>query len=200
MKLSEKYNLWWPDFETAHEEVEAYIAARVTDCDVVASHVRTRGMCVQAGGHIGMFPRHLAKLFGFVFTFEAIPDTFACLKLNTGSYQNLIATNVALGPEKGFIRMDTRRSGRSRATEGGDITVEQITIDAIHLPRCDLIYLDIEGYELPALEGAKETIAKFRPVIAVEVLKGEGPKVELWAKANNYTLVQKIHSDWIFTP
>jgi FkbM family methyltransferase len=200
MIYSPKYNLWWPEFETDHEDVEAYIASRVTDADVVAGHVRTKGMCIQAGGHVGMFPRQLAKHFAFVFTFEPIPDMHACLKRNVESYQHIIATNAALGPEMGRLRMATRRSGRSRATDDGDITVEQITIDRIHLPRCDLIYLDIEGFELPALVGAKETIKKFRPVIAVEVLKGEAPKVQAWATANNYTVAQRIHSDWILTP
>jgi hypothetical protein len=43
-----------------------------------------------------------------------------------------------------------------------------LTIDSLSLPNCDLIYLDIEGYEMLALFGAANTISNYFPVIAVE--------------------------------
>jgi FkbM family methyltransferase len=200
MIRSKKTNLWWPDFESGYDEVEDYIIRRVTDADVATGHVRTKGVCVQAGGHVGMFPRQLSKHFAFVFSFEAVPETYECLKLNTESYPNIITTNAALGPREGTLKLATRRSGRSRADADGDVEVRQTTIDALALPRCDLIYLDIEGYELPALFGAVETIEKYRPVVVVEVLKGEEEKVQRWADDNKYNRAGRVHSDWMFTP
>ncbi len=46
-----------------------------------------------------------------------------------------------------------------------------MTIDALDLPVCDLIYLDLEGYELFALRGAADTLERCRPVVAVEINK-----------------------------
>ena len=43
-----------------------------------------------------------------------------------------------------------------------------IIIDNLNLPGCDLIQLDVEGYELNALLGAEKTIKKYYPVLCVE--------------------------------
>ena len=43
-----------------------------------------------------------------------------------------------------------------------------IVVDNLNLPGCDLIQLDVEGYELNALLGAVETIKKYKPVLCIE--------------------------------
>ena len=51
------------------------------------------------------------------------------------------------------------------------VAIQKISIDALSLPRVDFIKLDIEGMELEALEGAKETIARSHPIFLVESIK-----------------------------
>jgi hypothetical protein len=46
-----------------------------------------------------------------------------------------------------------------------------IRLDSLALPVCDLICLDVEGYELRVLEGAQDTLARCRPVLCLEVNK-----------------------------
>ena len=43
-----------------------------------------------------------------------------------------------------------------------------ITIDSLNLSDVDLIHLDLEGYELFALQGAIETIKRYKPLIVLE--------------------------------
>lgn len=202
MKFVPQYNLWWPDFEGDPLRGLVRMTKRVTDCDVVAAKARTKGIAVQAGGHIGIWARQLAKQFAFVHTFEPIPETFECLKLNTQHCPNIIAHHNGLAATAGgTLDFIARDGGRSKVcTAPGSVQVPVTTIDALQLPRCDLIYLDVERYELEVLKGAVETIAHYRPVLALEVLDGQGEAVRSWAQVNNYTFAGKVHSDWMFTP
>ena len=51
----------------------------------------------------------------------------------------------------------------------GDGYLPLIAIDSLNLPGCDLLQLDVEGFELKALKGAINTITKYKPVICVEL-------------------------------
>ena len=64
-------------------------------------------------------------------------------------------------------------------------------IDDLNLPGCDLIQLDLEGYEFYALQGGIETIKKHKPVIVIETVWSEryGIKlneIENWLKSLGY--------------
>jgi FkbM family methyltransferase len=50
---------------------------------------------------------------------------------------------------------------------GGE-SVECITIDSLNLDSCDYIKIDVEGAEHLVIEGAKETIKRFKPAIMFE--------------------------------
>lgn len=199
MKFLDKYGIWYPEFETEPDELMVYLVRKVTDCDVVSKYVKTKCVAVQAGCHLGLWPRRLAKQFEFVHTFEAVPELIECSKLNLASTPQAILTAAALGATVGTCQFSKRSGGRGKIHEGGDFEAKMVSIDSLQLVRCDLIYLDIERGELAALEGAKETIAAHSPVIALEVLSGEDEKVRAWARANRYEPIEKIHNDWILT-
>lgn len=200
MRLLPNFGLYWPDFESGAEDVQDHMLGRVNDIDKAVGYVRTKGVVVQAGGHVGLWPRQLAKHFTFVKTFEPCPSMFECLCLNVKAYQNVIPMMAVLGDVPNRVPFSERRSGRSKVDPQGLIMVEQITIDSLNLPRCDLLYLDIEGYEMMALAGAKVTIQKFRPVVVLETLRGHEEQTMRWADTNRYRLEERAHSDWIFTP
>lgn len=136
--------------------------------------VRNKILAVQAGGNVGVFPVAMSHLFGQVFTFEPDPDNFHCLKLNlkTHDCKNVKAYNAGLSDHPGTCGMfepenEPNNCGALQVQEDtGNILLT--TIDTFDLPFCDLIYLDVEGFEDKALLGAKETIAKYKPVIVTE--------------------------------
>jgi hypothetical protein len=41
-------------------------------------------------------------------------------------------------------------------------------VEALELPRLDLIKLDVDGNELPVLRGAAQTLARLRPIVVFE--------------------------------
>jgi FkbM family methyltransferase len=62
-------------------------------------------------------------------------------------------------------------SGPGAKVGEGDQVIETVTIDELvatgRVDRVDFIKLDIEGSELPALRGARETLRRFKPRLAI---------------------------------
>ena len=56
-------------------------------------------------------------------------------------------------------------------SDGKTMAVQKISIDALALPRVDVIKLDVEGMEMEALAGATQTIARSRPIVLAETIK-----------------------------
>lgn len=129
---------------------------------------------VQAGGNVGVFPAKLATMFDHVFTFEPDLENYRCLRLNCGATENIHMFNSALGAEFGRCKVvepidEPNNCGALQVKMTEESTgAFVLPIDELALWACDLIYLDIEGFEYQALCGAKETIEKHRPVIVVE--------------------------------
>lgn len=180
--------------------------------DIAMAKTKGRKVAVQAGGNLGLFPKRLAEEFKQVYTFEPDKALFAFLEHNAPE-PNIIPINSALGCSREPVRMECcRRDGSGRPVhEGlthvaGDGDIPQVLLDDLKLSDCDLIYLDIEGYELNALKGAEETITKYRPVLVVEI-NGNGrhygsDKQELraWLKDRMYKRASRVHGDDIYMP
>lgn len=173
---------------------------------------RTRGreVAVQAGGHLGMFPKRLAEQFASVYTFEPDAKLFAMLERNAPE-KNITPVRAALGNAREPVSLACyRRNENGKASHlglthvAGGGTIPQVLLDDLNLHACDLIYLDVEGYEMNALLGAQQTVAKFHPVIGFE--SGANHKfygssrtalAELMAQWG-YTLLTRIRGDDIY--
>jgi FkbM family methyltransferase len=129
------------------------------------THVDSPGIMVQAGGNCGQYIRQFSQRFDTVYTFEPDPLNFLCLTLNCGN--NVIKTQACLGNDKNFVNIN-RKSDAGAIHVDGPGNVPTVRIDDMDLPGCDLIQLDIEGYEYFALQGAVNTIEQYHPVIMVE--------------------------------
>jgi hypothetical protein len=86
--------------------------------------------------------------------------------------------SAALGNENKTLFLDSNQDHvcDSHITETKDtnlISVPVTTIDTTceqyHLQGQGLIKMDIEGYEMKALEGAKKTLANYKPQLAIAV-------------------------------
>lgn len=166
-----------------------------------------RRACIQAGGNVGIYARTLANYFDQVFTFEPNADNFACLVKNTAGHPNVTASHAALGERHGHVStriFQDGHCGTHYVQPGTDAPVMPIDeIDGI--TDCDLIWLDVEGYEEPALKGAAKTIEKFKPAVIIEEKPGlaelhglEPDGASIWLMARNYYRVAKHGNDCLY--
>jgi len=110
---------------------------------------------------------------GRVYAFEPEPSNFEKLKANRerNKVTNVIPLQLALSENEGEMQI-TSGGGSSAITEtAGDTSVKVTTVDksveANKLTRVDFIKMDVEGYELKVLAGARETIKTFKPSLAL---------------------------------
>lgn len=173
------------------------------DLEAVYPLCRSFRVAVQAGGNCGIWPAALGKKFERVYTFEPDPMNFRCLCANAPA-ENIIKFNAALGYRHEMIDLvrqpdNCGAHSVARDAKGG---LPTLCIDDLSLRECDLIYLDIEGYEFRALRGALATIERCHPVIVVED-KGLSERygsargdIEKWLGAEfGYRVAARPHKD-----
>lgn len=151
---------------------------------------------------MGVWAAYLAPHFKKVYTFEPDRENHACLVKNVGQIDNIEIHNAGLGNTNttASVYNDGRNCGANYLVDGDDASI--ITIDSLNLTACDLIVLDIEGYEEFAFQGALETIKKFHPVLMYEdkdlSVKYTGHKkgyIEEWMVEYGYEVKERIHRD-----
>lgn len=173
----------------------------ISDVDVWLAHTPKRGLAVQAGGNVGMVPRKLSQFFDKVVTFEPDGLNFHCLQHNAPMVEAHPFALGAQAEQKGLAK-DPLNCGAHYLADGGAIPV--IPLDCMELSP-DLLQLDVEGYELEALKGAEQTIARSSPTIVLE-LKGLGERygyadqdVVAWLAARGYQEAARAGRDVVFT-
>lgn len=161
----------WPAYD---EACAAVVFDSIPDLERAVGYCQKKRTVVQAGGNCGVWARHLADIFAQVWTWEPDPLNFHCLAFNTIYRKNVFCVNAALGNAPGFTSMNApepSNCGALQLTEAsghGEIPVEMLDSRRLELGHVDLMYLDLEGYELHAIAGAVRIIEECQPIIAVE--------------------------------
>ncbi len=139
---------------------------------------RDFGTAIDGGANMGAWANLMATRFKRVHAFEPDPDNFLKMAENIGHLDGIQMHEAALGEKAGTSLLagkssTSRHLARGRAKDYADKkrgVVPVIRLDDMKLDHVGLIKLDLEGYELWALRGAKETIERCAPVIIIEVV------------------------------
>lgn len=208
---SAAYGWNWDQFVGGRDAL-SWARRDIVGLDAAVMRASGRTAVIQAGGNLGIFPKRLAQSFQTVYTFEPSPELFPSLVQNAPE-ENIVRFQAALGDLRQLV--GTARVRRTKthmpAHEGithivGPGIVPTLQIDDLALWVCDLICLDLEGYELFALRGAIQTLTRCRPVVVVEINKNiehygqRGDDVRALLRSHSYVQVDKQRSDEIYVP
>ena len=142
---------------------------------------------------------YFAKLCGAkkIFSFEPIRQTFKILErsIQLNVPEKIQCFNFTLGAAEG--RADLRKYALDNlgATVLGVSDVGQyqvLPLDSFEFDALDMIKIDVDGAEVSVLEGARQTLAKFRSVIVTEILPETNRVSDEKLKALNYRRVDAL--------
>lgn len=143
------------------------------------------GTACDIGANIGNHSRYLADKFNRVVSFEPNPLITDILKYNTKFFPNITVFDNAIGDFQGSAVISGNRlniggftalrnqnfPNQDSAERGlGSSSVKIFTLDSFleHLDNLQFIKIDVEGFEMKVINGAAQTIFKFKPIIAFE--------------------------------
>lgn len=144
-------------------------------------HVKKGFYIIDGGAFCGETAIVMSKLVGptgRVFAFEPVESAYkvlcsqnlentVCIPKGLHDQTKELAFHIVEGDE---FSSSVRKDGEIRiaVTSIDDYVSEQ------KLSRVDFIKMDIEGSELSALKGAKNTIVKFKPMLAISIYHNDG--------------------------
>lgn len=123
------------------------------------------------GDTVEMFNDMFGQKDTKVFAFEPNKINIEQMKemIEKRMFKNVHIYQLGISDKNEILRFNMQSGLATRMDQMGDTEVECDTIDHIlaQVDNIDLIKLDIEGAELRALEGAKNTIQRYKPVLAI---------------------------------
>lgn len=177
------------------------------------NYVKAWDVAIDVGAHCGFWAVPMGQRFARVYAFEPAEDCFVCLQKNVSELPNVQTFNAAVGDTPGhcILKDDFRKPSNTgarfvRKTDEGPTPM--VALDELGFLACDLLKVDVEGFELPVLVGARKTIKRYRPVIIMETDKNfswdryKVPKnaAEEWLLAQCYKVVEHMRPDKVFVP
>ena len=122
------------------------------------------------GDSIRWFKQQVADHYRRIIAFEPDPKTFARLKENFASDGRVEAINAGLHREKAVLRFRNDASRGAIFTEDGETSIDVVSLDEVLAgERASYIKMNIEGAEIDALHGARKTIGRWMPRLAISV-------------------------------
>lgn len=170
---------------------------------------------VDGGANIGFVTIPVAQKIknknGKVYAFEPQKMIFNALagSIALNDLENVILQNIGLSDKESYALLPIVNYnkpadfGMVSLLDEKDITpnendteikereVKIIALDSLKLPRLDFLKLDVEGFEIQALEGSIDTIKKYRPWLWIECwIVGEESIKKTLTEVSNYEFIR----------
>lgn len=167
---------------------------------------------LEAGAHIGSDTVEMAKIWqkGTIHAFEPVPHLHQVLTKNVGTIPNIHIYPLALSAETGEVDIHIS-SGQSNASSSilvpkkhldvhpnvffeEKIRVKATTIDDwahdYHIQKIDMLWLDLQGYELPVLKKSLSILSTVQVIYTEVNLIENYENNALYAELKNWLKTQ----------
>lgn len=102
-----------------------------------------------------------------IYAFEPDIRSFRKLVRRMEGFDNIIAVNACAWGYDGFLNFSQSAGRQSQISEQGSVTAARSLDSVLCGGECSVIKYDVEGAERQAIAGSADTIADFRPRLAV---------------------------------
>lgn len=142
-----------------------------TKLDAALGFVKNFTTAIDAGANYGIMSYNLNSKFSKIYAFEVDAPVRECLKKNVEKFQldNVVICDCGLSDKEEQVSLNylknTFGTHVNKEVSGTNICK---TLDSFELTEVGFIKLDCEGYEPYILQGAEQTIKKYKPVILME--------------------------------
>ncbi|HEX4329298.1 MAG TPA: FkbM family methyltransferase [Burkholderiales bacterium] len=200
----------------------AYEVEQTRVLDRMARAAPPDPVILDIGANIGVFTLLFAKiagLGGLVHAYEAQRVMFHMLagSMALNSMDNVHCHHLAVGAHAGTARLprlnyrsdagfgsvelnrEHQSDAKQQAIGGIFDEVPMASIDALALPRVDMMKIDVEGMEAEVLAGAMQTILAQHPLIYLEYLKGDKQALGRTLQEAGYVLFE-VPENFICVP
>jgi len=219
--MKEIKGMWFPDDDTHfqhHLESSPMLNERGTyqlkklQAAVGFVPESARGLAVDVGAHVGLWSHVLSTMFEEVVAFEPHLALYECWNRNCNDIDNAICYHMALSHTNDDISIAYVQGNSGNAhvvdkpAQGASFT-RTYALDNFPLGRkIDLLKIDVEGWELFVVQGAKRTIQEDKPVIILEQKPGNAERFNIrrlaaleYLIALGYKLVWEKSGDYVVT-
>ncbi|MCA6078363.1 FkbM family methyltransferase [Fulvivirga sedimenti] len=144
--------------------------------------VKEDDIIIDVGAHIGEVSMNMARKAtrGKIYAIEGFPPTYERLvgHITANSFENIIPIQTGVGESvyHAEFSVNERNAGSNTIARSGgksktgiEINMLDNILEPYELNKIDLIKIDIEGFEVNALKGARGVISSFKPRLFVEM-------------------------------
>jgi FkbM family methyltransferase len=165
---------WGLPFNLAEQELQIYGSG--------PRAVRAGDIVLDCGANVGVYTRQALRAGArLVVAIEPAPENLECLRRNfraesasgrvvvypKGVWDSEATMKIRLVPHNPAADTLVLHPPGSQEGAGVPLTTIDRLVEELRLPRVDFIKMDIEGAEQRALRGARQTLARFKPRLAI---------------------------------
>lgn len=190
-RLQDVGGVWLPATETHMGEwmrnrnhvVDGKLTYQFHKLQTALGYCKSFRQAADVGAHCGTWSMHLVKRFDWLYAFEPVPLHREAFDLNVGNRARVYMFPCAIGERTGRVEIveypeSTGSAHVSLETKAGNAGSALLRpLDLFGLLELDFIKFDVEGYELPAVKGAMQTLERNKPVIVIEQKPGRGERL-----------------------